>query len=56
MNAMHDVDTLRGLAEETDLGRLGRADEVARTIRYLCSEDATFVTGQILGVTGGFVI
>lgn len=56
MNAMHDADTLRGLAEETDLGRLGRADEVARTIRYLCSEDATFVTGQILGVTGGFVI
>lgn len=56
MNAMHDADTLRGLAEETDLGRLGRADEVARTIRYLCSEDATFVTGQILGVTGGFVV
>lgn len=56
MNAAHGADTLQQLAEESDLGRLGRADEVARTIRYLCSEDASFVTGQVLGVTGGFVI
>ena len=56
MNAMHDADTLYALAQETDLGRLGTADEVARTIRYLCSPDASFVTGQVLGVTGGFVV
>lgn len=56
MNAMHDADTLHALAQETDLGRLGSADEVARTIRYLCSPDASFVTGQVLGVTGGFVV
>ena len=56
MNAAHGADTLQQLAEESALGRLGRADEVARTIRYLCSEDASFVTGQVLGVTGGFVI
>lgn len=56
MNAMHDADTLHALAQETDLGRLGTADEVARTIRYLCSPDASFVTGQVLGVTGGFVV
>ena len=56
MNAMHDADTMHALAQETDLGRLGSADEVARTIRYLCSSDASFVTGQVLGVTGGFVV
>lgn len=56
MNAMHDADTLHALAQETDLGRLGSADEVARTIHYLCSPDASFVTGQVLGVTGGFVV
>lgn len=56
MNAIHDADTLHALAQETDLGRLGSADEVARTIRYLCSSDASFVTGQVLGVTGGFVV
>ncbi|MBS5150252.1 MAG: SDR family oxidoreductase [Butyricicoccus pullicaecorum] len=56
MNQIHDAEVLRQLAADTDLGRLGRAQEVARTIRYLCSEDASFVTGQVLGVTGGFVI
>lgn len=56
MNAMHNEETMQQLAEESDLGRLGDPEEVARTIRYLCSEDASFVTGQVLGVTGGFVI
>ena len=56
MNAMHDAETLAGLAEETALGRLGTAEEAARAIRFLCSPDASFVTGQVLGVTGGFVI
>lgn len=56
MNQIHDTEVLQQLAEDTDLGRLGRAEEVARTIQYLCSEDASFVTGQVLGVTGGFVI
>ena len=55
MNAMHDAETLAGLAEETALGRLGTADEAARAIRFLCSPDASFVTGQLLGVTGGLV-
>ncbi len=56
MNQSHDAEVLRQLAADTDLGRLGRTEEVAHTIRYLCSEDASFVTGQVLGVTGGFVI
>lgn len=56
MNAMHDAGTLAGLAEESDLGRLGAPEEVARAIRWLCSDEASFVTGQVLGVTGGFVI
>ena len=56
MNAMHDAETLAGLAEETALGRLGTAEEAARAIRFLCSPDASFVTGHVLGVTGGFVI
>ena len=56
MNQSHDAEVLRQLAADTDLGRLGRTEEVAHTIRYLCSEDASFVTGQVIGVTGGFVI
>ena len=54
MNAMHGGDVMQSLADETPLERIGRADEVADSILYLCSEKASFVTGQVLGVTGGF--
>ena len=54
MNAMHGEDVMQSLADETPLERIGRADEVADSILYLCSEKASFVTGQVLGVTGGF--
>ena len=54
MNAVHSAETMRGLAEQTPLGRIGTAREVAESILYLCSDKAAFVTGQVLGVTGGF--
>ncbi len=56
MNRMHSADTMRELAEETALGRIGAPEEVARTIRCLCESDTSFVTGQVIGVTGGFMI
>ena len=34
-------------------GRLGRAEEVARTVAFLASEDAQYITGQVLAVDGG---
>ena len=54
MNAMHDKDTMQNLAQETPLGRIGTAEEVAESILFLCSDKASFITGQVLGVTGGF--
>lgn len=36
------------------LGRMGTAGEVARTVRWLCSDEASFVTGHIMTVDGGF--
>lgn len=35
------------------LGRLGRPEEVASVIKFLCSEDASFITGEIVQVNGG---
>lgn len=56
MNAALDDQTRRELAEETPLGRLGTPDEVAKAVWFLCGDDASFITGQVLGVNGGFVI
>ena len=56
MNAELTEADLAALAEETPLGRIGRADEVANATLYLCDEGASFITGQTLGVSGGLVV
>jgi len=37
------------------MGRCGLPEEVARVVRFLCSDDASYVTGQIISVNGGMV-
>jgi 2-hydroxycyclohexanecarboxyl-CoA dehydrogenase len=44
------------MARANPLGRLGTGDDVAAACSYLCSEEASFVTGQTLGVNGGSVM
>lgn len=54
MNAALDEETRASLADETPLGRLGTSADVAATVEFLTSPEAAFITGQILGVDGGF--
>ena len=56
MNASLDADTREALAEETPLCRLGTPRDVAEAAYFLSGEGASFITGQVLGVNGGFVI
>lgn len=37
------------------MARLGRPEEVAKVVRFLCSDDASYITGQVIGVNGGMV-
>ena len=43
------------LLAETTLKRFGEAREVATVIRFLLSEDSSFITGQVINVDGGAV-
>ncbi len=56
MNAHLTESDLKALAEETPLGRLGTAHEVARCVRFLCTDGSEYVTGQVLAPNGGLVI
>jgi len=44
------------VVEKTPLGRLGTPEDVAHAIRFLVSDEAAFITGQVLGIDGGLVL
>jgi 2-hydroxycyclohexanecarboxyl-CoA dehydrogenase len=43
----------QNMVDSTQLRRIGEPEEVAAAIAFLASEDASYVTGQTLGVSGG---
>jgi 3-oxoacyl-[acyl-carrier protein] reductase len=56
MTAHLPADVIDRRVADTPLGRVGTADDVARAIRFLVGDGASFITGQVLGVDGGLVI
>lgn len=56
MNQNLDPGALAALLEETPLGRIGTAEDVASCVAFLCSPEADFITGQVFPINGGLVI
>jgi 3-oxoacyl-[acyl-carrier protein] reductase len=53
-----DTDMTRNLPADMvkkmiPMGRYGKPEEVARVVRFLCSDDASYITGQVISVNGG---
>ena len=56
MNVALDDKIKAELADATPLCRMGTPEDVAAAVRFLASDEASFVTGQCLGVDGGYAI
>lgn len=56
MNAHLSQADLSALAEETPLGRIGTPAEAASAIAFLASDEASFLTGQVVAPNGGLVV
>ncbi len=56
MNKNLTEEDMAVLSDETPLCRIGEPEEVAQAVAFLAAEKSSFITGQILGVDGGFIV
>ena len=49
-------DSLKAMEQSVPMGRVGRPEEIANAVLWLCSEAASYVTGQSISVDGGFIM
>ena len=56
MNAHLSDEDISELCADTPLGRIGSAEEVAHLAYFLASDKASFITGQFIGIDGGFAV
>ena len=50
------VDVKRQMLQATPLGRFGEPEDVGAAVRFLCSDEASFITGEVLLVDGGLAM
>ena len=56
MNSALSLEDINELKDSTPMCRIGTTADVASMALFLASEDASFVTGQVVGVDGGFIV
>ncbi|HEY3799769.1 MAG TPA: SDR family oxidoreductase [Caulobacteraceae bacterium] len=56
MAAAGQGEALKAMKRSIPMGRVGRPEEIANAVLWLCSEAASYVTGQSISVDGGFVM
>lgn len=56
MNGNISEEIMSDLKEETPIGRIGTPEDIAETALFLASPKASFITGEVISVNGGFVI
>ncbi len=56
MNKNLSEEDLKKLIDNTPLERLGKPEDIATVAAFLCSDEAEFITGQVISPNGGFLI
>jgi 3-oxoacyl-[acyl-carrier protein] reductase len=55
MNDPNPPELVQAVLERTPLGRIGQPEDVANALAFLCSDEASFITGAVIPVDGGFI-
>ena len=53
MTEVLKADFKEAILKQIPLARLGKAEDVARTVAFLCSEDAAYIQGEVISIDGG---
>lgn len=56
MNKSLSAEDIKAIEDETPLMRIGCADEVARVALFLAGEGSSYITGEVINVSGGYLI
>ena len=56
MKAAGQTEALEAMLKEVPIGRIGRAEEIADMVLWLCSSASSFVVGQAIAVDGGYTV
>ncbi len=56
MKSAGQTEALEAMLKVVPIGRVGRADEIADVVLWLCSSASTLVIGQAIAVDGGYTV